>query len=221
METIKNVIFDMGGVLMDWNPVKISQTLCPNPDDAALVAHAVFDSREWGWVDAGAIDPQTVAWTAKLKLPERLHPMADRFVNHWYDEGVFEPLPATGELVRELKDAGYGVYLLSNAGTTFGEYRSRIPAIEVFDGVVVSCYEHVVKPDSAIYLLLCERYGLEPSTCLFVDDVRRNVVGAERVGMRGFLFEGDVEALRSYLQGGRDAAVAPTLKGGQSKSESW
>lgn len=198
MAEIKNVVFDMGGVLMDWDPVKISRALCPDADDAALLAHAVFDSREWGWVDAGAIDPQTVAWTAKLKLPERLHDLADVFALRWWE--VFEPMPQTGELVRELKEAGYGVYLLSNAGTTFEDYRSRIPAIDAFDGVLVSCYEHMVKPDAAIYQLLCERYGLSIESCLFVDDVERNVIGARRAGMQGYLFDGNVDALRNYIR---------------------
>lgn len=198
MTTISTIVFDMGGVLMDWDPVKISLALCPDPDDAALLRRAVFDSREWGWVDAGAIAPETVAWTAKLKLPERLHDLADVFALHWFD--ALEPMPATGELVRELKAEGYGVYLLSNAGTTFESYRARIPAIDAFDGVLVSCYEHVVKPDEAIYQLFCERYGLEPSSCLFVDDMRRNVVGAERAGMQGYVFDGDVDALRSFIR---------------------
>ena len=205
MATLQNIVFDMGGVLMDWNPQKISRALCPDPDDAALLAHAVFDSREWGWVDAGAIKPETVAWTAKLKLPERLHDLADVFALHWYDE--FEPLPAMGDLVRELKAQGYGVYLLSNAGTTFEAYRDRIPAIDVFDGILVSCYEHMVKPDEGIYQLFCERYGLDPASCLFIDDLQRNVIGAERAGMQGYVYDGDVDALRRYIaaQGTIDA----------------
>ena len=205
MATLQNIVFDMGGVLMDWNPQKISRALCPDPDDAALLAHAVFDSREWGWVDAGAIKPETVAWTAKLKLPERLHDLADVFALHWYDE--FEPLPAMGDLVRELKAQGYGVYLLSNAGTTFEAYRDRIPAIDVFDGILVSCYEHMVKPDEGIYQLFCERYNLEPASCLFIDDLQRNVIGAERAGMQGYVYDGDVDALRRYIasQGKMDA----------------
>ena len=197
MSSIENVVLDMGGVLMDWDPVKISRALCDDADDAALLAHVVFDSREWGWVDAGAIVPETVAWTAKLRLPERLHDLADTFALRWHE--VFEPLPEMGELVRELKEAGYGVYLLSNAGPTFADYRARIPAIDLFDGVLVSCWEHVVKPDAAIYLLFCERFGLKPESCLFVDDMRRNVVGAERVGMRGYLYDGDVDALRRFI----------------------
>ena len=199
MTAITNIVFDMGGVLMDWDPVKISLKLCPDSDDAALLRKAVFDSREWGFADAGAIKPETIAWTAKLKLPERLHEYADRFVKHWCDEGVFDPLPAAGELVRELKAEGYGVYLLSNAGASFERYRHRIPAIECFDGMRVSCYEHVAKPDAPIYLLLCERYGLDPARCLFVDDVLRNVVGAERAGMQGYLYKKDTEALRRFI----------------------
>ncbi|MBR3158677.1 MAG: HAD family phosphatase [Atopobiaceae bacterium] len=199
MAQIKNVVLDMGGVLMDWNPTKISRALCDDPDDAAMVAHAVFDSREWGWVDAGAICEETVAWTAKLKLPERLHEMAEVFALRWHE--VFDPLPQMGVLVRELKERGYGVYLLSNAGPSFAVYRERIPAIDEFDGVLVSCYEHIVKPDAPIYLLLCERFGLEPSECLFVDDMLRNVVGAERAGMQGYVYNGDVEALRAHILG--------------------
>ena len=195
MAAIKNVVFDMGGVLMDWDPVKISRALCPDPDDAALLAHAVFDSREWGWVDAGVIAPETVAWTAKLKLPERLHDLADVFALRWYE--AFDPLPEMGELVRELKAA---VYLLSNAGVTFAEYRDRIPAIDSMDGILVSCYERMVKPDEAIYQLFCERFGLEPASCLFVDDLLRNVVGAQRAGLQGYVYEGDVDALRRFIR---------------------
>ena len=189
MAAIKNVVFDMGGVLMDWDPVKISRALCPDPDDAALLAHAVFDSREWGWVDAGVIAPETVAWTAKLKLPERLHDLADVFALRWYE--AFDPLPEMGELVRELKAAGY---------VTFAEYRDRIPAIDSMDGILVSCYERMVKPDEAIYQLFCERFGLEPASCLFVDDLLRNVVGAQRAGLQGYVYEGDVDALRRFIR---------------------
>ena len=199
MPSINTIVLDMGGVLMDWNPTRISHALCDNPDDAAILAHAVFDSREWGWIDAGALDEDTLAWVAKMRVPERLHPLVDKFVYHWIDE--FDPLPQMGELVRELKDKGFGVYLLSNAGRSFARYRHRIPAIERMDCVLVSCYEHVVKPDKAIYQLLCERYGLNAADCLFVDDMERNVEGARRAGMRGYVYDGNVDALRSFILG--------------------
>ena len=60
---------------------------------------------------------------------------------------------------------------------------------------------HAVKPNEAIYRLFCERYGLEAASCLFVDDMQRNVVGAQRAGMQGYCFDGDVEALRLFIAG--------------------
>ena len=69
---VDDVIFDMGGVLMDWNPLKIARVFADSDEDAELLKKAVFDSREWGWQDAGAVDEDTVAWTAHLRLPERL-----------------------------------------------------------------------------------------------------------------------------------------------------
>lgn len=199
MAQVRNVVLDMGGVLMDADLAQVARKLCPDEQDAALLTRAVFDSREWGWVDADAISEQTLAWSSKLKVPDRLHSLVDHLVEHWHDEGLFDPLPGADELVRSIKDAGFGTYLLSNAGPAFSAYRDRIPGIELFDGIVVSCYERVVKPDPRIYLLLCERYGLDPTDCLFVDDLRRNVVGAERVGMQGYLYDGDAAALRAFL----------------------
>ena len=194
---IDNVIFDMGGVLMDWSPLKIARAFAETDEDAGLLKRAVFDSREWGWQDAGAVDEDTVAWTSHLRLPERLWEAADTMAHRWHER--FDPMPETGRLVHELKAAGYGVYLLSNAGESFRVYEHRIPAIDVFDGVVVSCFEHIVKPDRRLYQLICERYSLRPETCLFVDDFERNVEGARRAGMQSVVFTGDVDALRAML----------------------
>lgn len=197
--TVRNVVFDMGGVLLKWEPLAYARRACDNDEDARLLAQAVFGSQEWAWQDAGAVDEDTVAFAAKLSLPERLHDAAERLVYHWHDARDF--IPQTGDLIRELKEAGFGIYLLSNAGESFATYRDQLPAIECFDGVVVSCYEHVVKPDARIYRILCDRYGLDPASCLFVDDTRKNVEAARRLGMEGWLFDGDVEALRRALLG--------------------
>ena len=123
----------------------------------------------------------------------------DKLVFHWHDHRVH--IAGMEELIRDVKAAGYGVYLLSNAGESFARYEAQLPARACFDGVVVSCYEHVVKPDARIYRILLERFGLEAGECLFVDDTPRNVLGARRVGMRGYHFTEDVESLRVALLG--------------------
>lgn len=196
---VRNVVFDMGGVLLEWNPLLMARVACDTDADAKLLSNAVFGSVEWVLQDADAVDAATVAWAAKTRLPDRLHGAVDQLVYHWYDDRTF--MPQTGELIRELKAAGHGVYLLSNAGTAFEHYKHRLPAYECFDGMVVSCYEHVLKPDARIYRRLCDRYDLAPETCLFVDDVENNVEGARRIGMQGWHFDGTVEALRHVLLG--------------------
>ncbi|MDO4796817.1 MAG: HAD-IA family hydrolase [Coriobacteriales bacterium] len=196
---VRNVVFDMGRVLLEWHPLAMARATCETDDDAELLANAVFGSAEWVLHDADAVDSQTVAWMAKTRVPERLHDSVDQLVHHWYEDRTF--MPQTGELIGELKATGYGIYLLSNAGVEFDNYKHRLPAYECFDGMVVSCYEHVLKPDARIYTRLCERFDLAPNTCLFVDDVEHNVEGARRIGMQGWHFDGTVEALHHFLLG--------------------
>ena len=80
-----------------------------------------------------------------------------------------------------------GIYLLSNAGLRFERACTRIPCWSLMDGWVVSAFERLMKPDPSIYLLLCDRYGLEPSSCLFVDDNEDNVIGARAAGLAAYL----------------------------------
>ena len=196
---IKNVVFDMGGVLFRWDPLAMSRRVCDTEEDARLLSHAVFDSQEWAWQDAGAVDEETVAWASKTRVPRRLHAAVDELVFHWHDHRAH--VAGIGELICDLKGAGYGIYLLSNAGESFARYEAQLPARACFDGMVVSCYEHVVKPDARIYRTLLERFDLEAGECLFVDDTPRNVLGARRMGMRAYHFTEGVQFLRATLLG--------------------
>ena len=196
---LKNVVFDMGGVLFRWDPLAMARRVCDSEDDAQLLSQAVFGSQEWVWQDAGAVDEKTVAWTSKMRVPHRLHKSVDKLVFHWHDHRVH--IVGMEELIRDLKAAGFGIYLLSNAGESFARYEAQLPARACFDGTVVSCYEHLVKPDERIYRILLERFGLEAGECLFVDDTLRNVYGARRVGMRAYHFAEDVDVLRAALLG--------------------
>lgn len=194
---VRNVVFDMGGVLFRWEPLVQARRFCESDEDARLLADAVFGSVQWALMDAGALDERTVAWTAKTRLPRRLHAAVSELMRHWCDERV--PIEGAGELVLGLKRAGYGIYLLTNAGEPFERYEAQLPGRDCFDGMVVSWREHVVKPDARIYRTLLERYELEAGECLLVDDVRTNVLGARMLGMRAWHFDGNVQGLRGLL----------------------
>lgn len=149
----------------------------------------MFGGREWALQDAGVVGPDTIAWTAAQRLPERLADAAEKTAHHWFENR--EMFQEMDPLIRDLKVRGYGIYLLSNAGVQFSQYERSLPAYDCFDGMVVSAFVHLMKPDRRIYELLASTYDLVLGECLFVDDVPVNVTGAERVGMQGLVYTGD------------------------------
>jgi putative hydrolase of the HAD superfamily len=198
MGAFRNVVFDMGGVLLRWDPQAIAAHFARDENDARLLADAVFGDPSWTWLDAGVVEEETVVWLAQRKLPERLRPVAEEMVYHWYDGRGF--IEETKDLACRLADSGTPVFLLTNAGPAFPRYCERIPAWPHFSGVLVSYRERLLKPDARIYRLLLERFGLSGPETLFVDDLEQNVEGAVRAGMRGFHFTGDAAELEAYLQ---------------------
>jgi putative hydrolase of the HAD superfamily len=190
MGQIKNVVFDMGGVLMKYEPIVFARPHVDSDEDARLVAAEVFGGREWPLQDAGVVDAETIGWTAATRLPARLGEAAMQTALHWFDEREYYDGADTA--IRELKARGYGIYLLSNAGVQFDQYKETLPAWECFDGAVVSAFVHLMKPDPRIFSLLADTYGLACDECLFVDDVEINVEGARRAGMHGLVYTGEM-----------------------------
>ena len=111
------------------------------------------------------------------------------------------PMESMGELVRELKAMGYGIYLCSNASERLLECYRIIPGIECFDGILFSAEVKCVKPQKEMYQHLFERFHLKPEECFFIDDVMLNIEGARACGMDGYCFaDGDEAALRAALK---------------------
>ena len=198
--SIENVVFDMGGVLMNFDGRYFASRFAENDSDAEAIDEALFSSGSpWALLDAGVIGEPTMERMAKSRLPERLHPTLHECFAHWHEYS--DPFPAANALVKRLKDEGFGVYLLSNAGLRFTEQSKNMTAFPLMDGWVVSAFERVMKPDPAIYELLCARYELAPERCLFVDDNADNVRGAKVAGMQGFHYVGDAAALERFILG--------------------
>jgi putative hydrolase of the HAD superfamily len=113
--------------------------------------------------------------------------------------GWFEVDPETLAIVEELHDAGTRLALLSNAGFDFGDPYRRSPMGSMFETVVVSAEEHVLKPDASVYRGTCERLGIEPARMVFVDNRAENVAGAEAIGAVGHHYTSPA-GLRAFLQ---------------------
>lgn len=108
-------------------------------------------------------------------------------------------MPGMDTLITELNARGHNLYLLSNVGNRYSEFRHLIPGIELFEGEYISSEHGVLKPSPLIYEMFCETFDLDPETCIFIDDSAANVEVAQRSGMLGIVFHGDVDKLRHVL----------------------
>lgn len=203
---IKNIIFDMGGVLIHYDPAALLSHLNLPPEDEKLLLREAFGSIEWLQMDRGVLDEASGIASIKRRLPERLHGAVDRVIAWW--ELELRPMAGMEALLRELKEANYGIYLLSNATLRQPEYFVNIPGNQYFDGKIVSAFHKLLKPQHEIYELLLQKFSLEASTCFFVDDNCANVESALYLGISGTVFDGDVSRLRREL---REAGVAVKL----------
>ena len=200
---IRTIVFDMGGVLIKFDREYFIRRLNVDPMDEKILMNEVFCSLEWARMDRGSLTEAEAAKSICARLPERLHLVAERLVTMW-ERPILE-VDGMYELVKELKDRGYKVYLLSNASVRQHEYWPRIPAAELFDGKLISSDVHLVKPQPEIYRLFCDTFQVLPEECFFIDDSPQNIEGAYEVGMQGAIFHGDASALRESL---RAAGVA-------------
>ena len=195
-----NVVFDMGQVLMDFSPPKFIERLGYTGNDAQALLREVFRGWEWVAFDRGDITGQDVVDSACSRRPRRLHQAAHDLVFHWWDEMI--PMPGAKELVKELHDKGYPLYVLSNASQDFHKYFDRIPGSEYLprERRFVSSDHRLLKPEHEIYELFFRTFDLAPESCVFIDDNPSNVEAARRLGMRALVHRGDLPRLRRELR---------------------
>ena len=199
---IRNILFDMGNVLIRFDRKLFLDRLDLSEADKEILLRDVFASVDWAHMDRGTKTEAMALESMKARLPQRLHAAAEEMTLRW-DEPLI-PIEGMYELVEELKEKGYGIYLLSNASVRQHEYWPRIPASRFFDGTLISADEHVMKPQPEIYRLCLQRFGLKAEESFFIDDMAHNIEGALFCGLSGAVFHGDVNRLRKDL---REAGV--------------
>ena len=195
---IKNILFDMGQVLIRFDQKYFIKRLGIEDADLELLLREVYRSVEWVQMDRGTLREEDAFRSISKRLPERLHDATWKLICMW-DRPILE-VAGMYELVEELKGLGYGIYLLSNASVRQHDYWPRIPASRFFDGKLISADVHVIKPQPEIYRLCLEKFGLQAEECFFIDDAPANIEGALCCGIPGAVFHGDAKLLRSQLR---------------------
>ena len=199
---IRNIVFDMGQVLLRFEPLLFMERLGVQGEDRELLHREVFKSLVWARTDRGSLTDAEAAEIICRRVPGRLHEAVEKLVSFW-DRPILE-IEGSFALVEELKALGYKIFLLSNASLRQHDYWPRVPASRFFDGTLISADVKLVKPQPEIYRLLFERFSLKPEECFFIDDAIGNVEGAFYCGMPGAVFHGDYREIRQKL---REAGV--------------
>ena len=199
---IRNIVFDMGNVLVRFDPELFMERIGVAEADRPLLRREVFKSLEWAQMDRGTLTDEQGAEAMCRRLPARLAGTVEELVCRW-DLPILE-IEGSFELVRELKELGYGIYLLSNASLRQHDYWPRVRASRYFDGTLISADVKIIKPQPEIYALLFQTFALKPEECFFIDDSNYNVDAAQLCGMSAALFQGDMGRIRARL---REAGV--------------
>ncbi|WP_317494396.1 HAD family phosphatase [Haloechinothrix sp. LS1_15] len=189
-------VFDLGGVLLDWNPEYLYSTLIPDESERTYFLSEVCPAEWNAEQDAGRPWGRAVAERAA-----RFPGYAD-FIGAYHDrwdEMIAGPIPGMPEVLDELRQAGIPLYVLSNI--SLAKWRDAVASWDFLGGLhgaVISGQEGVTKPAPAIYRTLLERYGLRPERTFFTDDLPRNIEAARALGIDAEHFV-DAETTRKQL----------------------
>ena len=183
---IKNVIFDVGNVLIDFDWNGLIHRICGDSDEMIeKINHAVWDDGRWDRLDAGD-EPEEVFRNIINHAPEYETELRLIFTNIGE---TFKKRPATPLWLKDIKSRGYKVYYLSNYAHYTMEAKPEVfDFLPLMDGGVFSCDVKLIKPDRRIYETITKKYNLIPSECVFIDDLEKNVKAAKDFGFEAIQF---------------------------------
>ena len=186
MQSVDTIIFDVGNVLYQWDIRTLYAKLI---DDPAALDHFVTTvvTPEWHFQhDAGRPLAEMVAERTE-QFPDHAE-LIGHYVPRWL-ETIPGPVPGMLDLAEKLALLGYPLFGITNFGVEFWDvFRPTAPIFDLFQDIVVSGAEKLVKPDPAIYRLAIERFCIDPARALFIDDREDNVAGAILCGLQGHVF---------------------------------
>ena len=189
----------MGQVIIRFDPEYfLTRAGINDPSDRTAILRELFGSVEWAMMDMGLETEDTFEPKVLARIPNRLQDTVRTLLRNWASPK--EMIPGMEELVKRLKEAGYGIYLLSNASVNQPGYWNKLPVSKLFDGTMISAFVKTVKPCPTIYRLFTEEFRLKEEECLFVDDAPINVAGAVASGWHGIVFHGDAGELTEKME---------------------
>lgn len=193
---IKNIIFDLGNVLLDFSPAEYLDNLGFNKEKISKLNSLIFDSPEWLMLDRGTISEKEAVQKWQQRSPE-LKADIKLVMENWHD--ILTVKEESRAILAELAQKNYKLYVLSNFHQKAFDYvRQKYDFFEYFDGLVISAEINLIKPEAEIYDYLLDKFNLKAEATLFIDDSQENIKAALEKGLRVIHFK-DAESLKQEL----------------------
>ncbi|MFX1419293.1 MAG: HAD family hydrolase [Promethearchaeota archaeon] len=194
---IKNIIFDLGNVLLDFKPEIFLLNFTKDINYIQTFITKIIRSTIWLNLDNGSISLKKAKLAFVEKYPED-NAFIITFFEHWME--MLTPIKENVKIAEELKANGYKLYILSNfIVETIEIMKNKHKFFSLFNGIVISGQEKVVKPEIEIYLKLLEKFNLVPEECVYIDDIRSCILTARQLNIKTILFLPDTN-LRAELK---------------------
>ena len=182
---IKNIIFDLGNVIINYDQDKIINNFTIDEDEKIFIKEKIFKSPEWKLLDLGQITNNAAIEEIQKRNDIKYNKLINIFLHEWYKtQPINEDIV---EIAKKLKERNYNIYVLSNMAKETYEYFKNIDFFKVCNGIVISSHENTIKPDERIFNILLTRYKLNPKECLFIDDddTNKSYDTANKIGILG------------------------------------
>jgi putative hydrolase of the HAD superfamily len=185
--TVKQIIFDLGGVLIEWGPQKIVESFSSDKTLQEKVLKEILQHPDWLELDRGSFTESEAVQKISARSELTASTIRDVFTTV---RRSFIAIDETVALLKQLVEQGIPCYALSNMSSENYTFLLKTHNfLEYFSGIVISGQEKLIKPDLALYQLMCERYALQPAETLFIDDMLANCQAAETLGMEVLHFK--------------------------------
>jgi putative hydrolase of the HAD superfamily len=195
---VRNVIFDLGGVVLDWNPDRIVSRLSSVGELRASFKEALFGHADWRMFDRGTITELQLIERLEVRLGRTRHEVTASL------DAVRDSLvekPETVQLIRALQRQGTPLYCLSNMpSAVYTHLRKRHRFWDAFSGIVISGEIQMMKPEPEVFLHLLATFKLRPQECVFIDDVLANIESAKQLGLHTIWFKDAAQCRRELDQ---------------------
>ncbi len=179
---IKNVIFDIGGVLLDWNPLELLKSMF-NEEIARTLKKQMMDTTHWADLDRGTLSIEEAVECFSINVPN-LKDEIEYALNNFIE--YIPVLDENVQILKELHKKGYNLYVLSNfQEESFEIARRKFDFFNLFDAMVISAHIKMIKPEPDIYEYILDKYSLNPLETVFFDDSEPNIEMAKKFNIHG------------------------------------